>query len=271
MRSWLILVMTLCFFSLSAEDHTWDEELISAANMGSSTISQPPTSSSPASQSKSSTATKKDKPPEKPKTPKVETPQVTLVPERKVHYPGEVGLYQGTWISGDNLLNLANQISIAVQIVTPETNNPLINTKDQNKPAQSTLKPETKNLLVITEDQIKSVVEKTFREGGLLPSSGLAGGGPGLPAYQVQILLYPIGNVGFAAFIEGSLFESIKLDRFYLVPGTYMEAITWQSKKLILVSNTQALAEVTKTVTEITKSFVERVEFFQGRLREIRK
>lgn len=207
----------------------------------------------------------------------------TAVQDLPELYPGLVGLDEGEWIVGDNLLNLSNNIAISVHIVRPpleielppeekkeesilfseeEVKQQEVVKKPEKAPAPSTptpIKPVSKPVIV-TKDQIYKIVATIFRDARISPIGNT--NGPKLPSFQIQILMYPLGTAGYAVYCEGSLYESVYLDRFHPDRGTFMQAITWQSKKLFITPKNQATKAIEETIAEITKSFVDRYDYF---------
>ncbi|CUI16846.1 conserved putative secreted protein [Candidatus Protochlamydia naegleriophila] len=170
-----------------------------------------------------------------------------LVPQQASYlHPGVIVFRNNTWEGGDHLLNLTNNIGIYVTIVKPEG--------DQ---------------LDVTEDQLKKLVEEIFRSVNINPVTLAPAGQPPLPAFQIQVLAYPIDK-GYVAACEGRLFESVTLQRFILDPAMAFQAITWEKKSLQVGPTTKIAEQIQSSVAEIAQSFAERFDAYERRKREMR-
>jgi len=192
-------------------------------------------------------------PPKKETTKKPETPStipeyIPLAPRMPVSldyfHPGILVRDENKWQGGDQLLNLTSNIGVYVTLIKPEGLN-----------------------FPLTEQQVKSQVAGIFREGEISPTTLAALDQPPLPAFQIEILVYPIEK-GYVASIQGRLFESVTLDRFIFDPGMAFEAITWEKKQLIVAPKDKIVSYVTDTVDGITRSFVKRFQAFQKMKKE---
>jgi hypothetical protein len=140
-------------------------------------------------------------------------------------------------------LNLSKNIGVYVHIIKPD------NAK-----------------ISITEEQVKKAVEDIFKTVNIIPQTLAAEGEPPLPAFDIQILAYPIEK-GFTVAIDGRLFESVVLQRFHLDQGMFFEAITWEKKTLQVGPTISIDEQILKSVQEIANSFAERYKAYE----EIRK
>ncbi len=170
-----------------------------------------------------------------------------LIPQQASYlHPGVIVFRNNAWEGGDHLLNLTNNIGIYVTIVKPEG--------DQ---------------LDVTEDQLKKLVEEIFKGVNINPVTLAAAGQPPLPAFQIQVLAYPIDK-GYVAACEGRLFESVTLQRFILDPAMAFQAITWEKKSLQVGPTSKIAEQIQNSVAEIAQSFAERFDAYERRKREMR-
>jgi hypothetical protein len=174
------------------------------------------------------------KPRELPKPPPLIQAQATYL------HPGILILRNGAWEGSDHLLNLTNNIGVYVNI---------------NKPADT--------IESISNAKIKEAVEKIFRESSINPTSLVVSGQPPLPAFQIEILVYPVGK-GFVAALDGRLFESVTLPRMNtLGVDLAFQAVTWEKKSLIVGPIETINEQLLKSSAEITAAFVERFKGYQ--------
>jgi len=161
-------------------------------------------------------------------------------------HPGVIFFQNGVWEGGDHLLNLTNNIGVYVSIIKPEN--------DQ---------------LPLTEDQLRIIVEQNFRAVNINPVTLATPGEPPLPAFQIQILAYPIEK-GYVVACEGRLFESVKLSRFILDPGTAFQAVTWEKKTLQVGPTSKIAEQIQGCVGEISRIFAERYDAYERRKRDLK-
>jgi hypothetical protein len=167
------------------------------------------------------------------------TPPTPLPQQATYLRPGILIEKGGRWEGGDHLLNLPAHIGVYVTIVKPKT-----------------------EVLTLSEEQIKKEVEALFQEASIQPITLALPGKPPLPAFQVEILLYPIEK-GYTACCVGRLFESITLERFKPAPRMTFQAITWEQQALIVGPASQFDQQVIKQVKEIVHAFTERFQTYQ--------
>lgn len=182
-------------------------------------------------------ATKKEssfKPTEKPKPP-------VLVPGQAGYlHPGILIFKNGAWEGSDHLLNLTNNIGVYVVI---------------NKPEEFAE--------AISADRVRESIEKAFKDTSINPLSLVAVGQPPLPAFEIEILIYPVGK-GFVAGLDGRLFESVTIPRMNtLGVDLAFQAITWEKKSLIVGPLETLNEQIIKAATDITNSFIERFKGYK--------
>lgn len=228
--------MTLSHFLLSAVLATFTMSIYADIPPSSATKSAPLPPSlppiPPLQQKEKDKSTEEYKP-----TKPVERKQVKLSPV--YFHPGVLIFKNGTWNGGDYLFNLSNQIGVYVNIIQPE--NSEIN---------------------VDENAIRKKVENAFSQGGITPTIIVSEGEPPVPFFQMQILVYPAGNV-VAASTKGALYEAVTLKRAILEQGTSFQAITWQRESLIVSSPQDFEVNLLKNVDETVNSFVERYQFYR--------
>lgn len=158
-------------------------------------------------------------------------------------HPGIIVDRDNGWQGSDHLLNLTNNIGIYASIIKPENAN-----------------------LTVTDQQIMKVVADVFAQVNIRPQTLAAEGQPPLPAFEIQLLAYPIEK-GYAIAIDGRLFESVELNRFHLDPGMAYQAVTWEKKTLQVGPTTTIDEQILKSVQGIALEFAERYKAYE----EIRK
>lgn len=170
-------------------------------------------------------------------------PPVKLPPEVPQHadylHPGILVNLYGTWEGSDHLLNLSSNIGVYVKLIKPE-----------------------EETLDISEKDLQKEVESIFGDAGIKPLTLAAVGKPPLPAFEMEIFVYPIDK-GYAAFIDGRLFESVILERFKMDPNMAFQAITWEKQSLIVSPKEKFPEQLTKTVQEIGEAFVTRFQVYE--------
>lgn len=169
-----------------------------------------------------------------------ETP--TLAPARSTYlHPGILIFKNGAWEGSDHLLNLPTSIGVYVTVT----------------------KPNTETLDSLTDTRVGEAVEKLFKNASINPTSLVATGQPALPAFEIEVLIYPIGK-GFVAALDGRLFESVTLPRMnQLGVDLAFQAITWEKKSLIVGPIETINEQVLKAATDIAAAFIERYIGYQ--------
>jgi hypothetical protein len=167
-------------------------------------------------------------------------PLPTLQPGETVFYahPGIVINQGGHWIGTDHLLNISNHIDIVVEILKP---------KDANPP--------------ITEAEIEKLIQDAFKKHEITSNTVSEGGTNQLPFFNLLLVVYPVES-GYAALLDGRLFESIDPKRVKLDEQTQFQAITWEKKTLIVAPGTDFKTIVENTVLDIVGTFLERYDYF---------
>ena len=184
------------------------------------------------------------KQPSSPSTKKESLP-TAVTPPRQVNeeaeylHPGILVNIGGRWEGSDHLLNISTNIGVYVSIVKPE-NEELPN----------------------SDAQIKTEVENIFSLANIKPQILVTSGKPPLPAFEIEIFVYPIDR-GYVAYCSGRLFESVVLDRFKMDPNMAFQAITWEKQHLIVTPKEQLGDQITKTVQDIAKTFAERFQVYE--------
>lgn len=173
-------------------------------------------------------------------------PQAAVPQQASYLNPGILVERGGKWEGGDHLLNLSPHIGVYVTIVKAKT--------------------ETQ---IISEEKIKQEVEAIFQEASIQPITLAFPGKPPLPAFQIEILLYPFEK-GYAASCAGRLFESVTLDRFKLDPHMAFQAVTWEKQSLIVGPASLFDQQILKQVREIARNFTERFQAYE-RMRSSRR
>lgn len=154
-------------------------------------------------------------------------------------HPGLILFHKGEWLGGDHLLNLSSNIRIGVEILKPEN-----------------------FVAPVTDEMIKQAIEDQFHKVSISTSNLGASDQPPLPAFQIQLLVYPLDG-GVAVSCSGRLFESVTLQRFNLEYGTFFQAITWEKTSLIVAPAQSATQQTMKAVDELVKAFTDRYKSYQ--------
>lgn len=154
-------------------------------------------------------------------------------------HPGIIVFHDGSWQGSDHLLNLTKDIGVYVHVIKP-------NDVD----------------LGVTDAQIKKVVEDVFKTVNINPQTIVSPGQAPLPAFEIEILAYPIEK-GYAIAIDGKLFESVQLDRFQLDQNMAFQAITWEKKTLQVGPTFNISEQVLKSVQDIAAAFAERYKAYE--------
>jgi hypothetical protein len=162
----------------------------------------------------------------------------------KYLHPGILVYLNGEWQGSDHLLNLLSNIGVYVTILKPQD--------------------ETLN---ITQEQLQNEVVKIFEKANIKPLTLAAEGKPPLPAFEIEIFLYPIEK-GYAACCAGRLFESVFLDRFKMDSNMAFQAITWEKQSLIVGPKSTFAEQLTKNIQEIAAAFTERFQAYEKITRE---
>ena len=159
-------------------------------------------------------------------------------------HPGILVYIGGKWEGSDHLLNLPDHVGVYVSMLKPE-----------------------EAILNISREQLQKEVEEIFKMGNLTPLLTSAVGNPPLPAFEIEIFVYPIDK-GYAAFCDGRLFESVTLERFKMDPNMAFQAITWEKQALIVGPKTTFPDQLSKTVQGIAAAFIERFQAYEKIKRE---
>jgi hypothetical protein len=170
--------------------------------------------------------------------PPLQTP-VSVVQQAHYLHPGILVFLNGGWEGSDHLLNLTNNIGVYVTILKPES-----------------------EALEVTDLQIQKEVEAIFANANIKPQTLAPQGKPPLPAFQIEIFVYPIER-GYAASCQGRLFESVILERFKMDPNMAFQAITWEKQHLIVSPKEQFAEQLVKTVQDIVTTFIERFQAYE--------
>lgn len=164
----------------------------------------------------------------------------TLIPEQADYlHPGILVNMGGKWEGSDHLLNISSNIGVYVSIVKPEN-----------------------EVLNVSEMQVKKDIENIFTLSNIKPQILVTPGKPPLPAFEIEIFVYPIDK-GYVACCSGRLFESVILERFKMDTNMAFQAITWEKQHLIVSPKEQFASELTKTVQDIAKTFGERFQAYE--------
>lgn len=172
-----------------------------------------------------------------PKQPLITVQPLPSIPQYANYlHPGILVHLNKKWEGGDHLLNLATNIGVYIAFIKP---------KDI--------------VLDITEAELQKEVETIFNKASIKPVTLAPIDRPPLPAFQIEIFIYPIEK-GYAAFCDGRLFESVIIDRFQLDPNMAFQAITWEKQTLMVSPKGQFAQQLKSTIQEIAATFVERFQ-----------
>ncbi len=164
----------------------------------------------------------------------------TLTPQEAEYlHPGILVLLNGRWEGSDHLLNISNNIGVYISIIKPEN-----------------------EMLDISEGQIKKEVESIFTKVNIKPQILVAEDKPPLPAFEIEIFVYPIEK-GYVACCNGRLFESVTLERFKMDPNMAFQAITWEKQHLIVSPKALFVEQLNKIVQDIALSFTDRFQAYE--------
>lgn len=154
-------------------------------------------------------------------------------------HPGILVFLNGKWEGSDHLLNLPNNIGVFVTIVKPENEN-----------------------LEFSRQDLQLEVEKIFNAARIKPQTLTSFGQPPLPAFEVEIFIYPIDK-GYVACCDGRLMESVTLSRFKMDSNMAFQAITWEKQSLIVSPKDQFKEQIIMNVQQIASAFVERFQAYE--------
>ena len=85
---------------------------------------------------------------------------------------------------------------------------------------------------------------------------------PGIPFFDILVVVYPIEK-GYVALVDGArLFEAVDPLRVHLEKGTTFQAITWEKKTLVVAPEEDFEETVEKTIDDIVNTFFERFRIF---------
>ena len=167
------------------------------------------------------------------------TPPKLIAEQATYLHPGILVNLRGKWEGSDHLLNINNNIGVYISIIKPEGEN-----------------------LNVTEGDLKKEVESIFTLAGIKPQTLVAPGKPPLPAFEIQVFVYPIDK-GYVAYCSGRLFESVSVDRFKMDSNMAFQAITWEKEHLIVSPKDQFVDQLTRTIQDIGKTFGERFQVYE--------
>lgn len=153
--------------------------------------------------------------------------------------PGIVGQSGAEWIGSDHLLNLTPNIHVNVDVI---------------KPASLEID--------FTSDELRGAVLETFEKRGFDSSFAQEEPGPPLPYFNILVMVQKIAG-GYAATVQGRLFEAVTLKRVVLPDEITFQAITWEKENLLIVPKDKLKSEVLNTTDEIATIFLDRFEFFE--------
>lgn len=184
-------------------------------------------------------------PPVKQKPSSTVLPAVAKPPEEVPQHanylhPGILVNMNNRWEGSDHLLNLSNHIGVYVEII----------------------KPQNITLEHVSQDQLQKEVEAIFNQANIKPLTLAPVGKPPLPAFEIEIFVYPIER-GYVICCEGRLFESVILERFKMDSNMAFQAVTWEKQNLVVSPASQFTDQITKTVKEIADAFVERFQAYE--------
>ncbi len=169
---------------------------------------------------------------------RVSPPQLVKGEAEYLH-PGILVNIGGRWEGSDHLLNISSNIGVFVSLIKPE-----------------------EETLDVSEAQLQKEVENIFVLTNIKPETLVVQGKPPLPAFEIEIFVYPIER-GYTACCSGRLFESVTLERFKMDPNMAFQAITWEKQHLIVSPKDQFSEQLSKTVQEIAKAFSERYQVYE--------
>jgi len=167
-------------------------------------------------------------------------PPTEIVQQAAYLHPGILVNVRGRWEGSDHLLNLSNNIGVYVALIKPE-----------------------EETLSVTPSILQKEVETIFGRANIKPQTLAPAGSPPLPAFEIEIFVYPIDK-GYAAFLEGRLFESVVLDRFKMDTNMAFQAITWEKQALIVSPKDKFEEQLIKNVQEIADAFAIRFQAYEA-------
>lgn len=153
--------------------------------------------------------------------------------------PGIIGLQEGHWKGTDHLLNLTNNIHVAVDIMVGD---------DVKLP--------------FDEAAIQSQVESTLVKAGFKIDGLTRPGEPPLPYLHFLVMVQKCDQ-SVAAYIQARLFEKVKLDRVQLPVEVAFQAITWEDENLLIIEGSQLQKDLFDQLDEMAGYFVQRYNFFE--------
>ena len=183
------------------------------------------------------------------KVPAVRTPAVavpTQLPDGYLNanvgvtynHPGLIVHEGGGVVGTDHLYNLAPAFNIRAEVIA--SNEAQIN---------------------ISEGVIENLIAEEFKKEYISTQAEVVDGFA-LPEFHMLVLISKIER-GFVVFVEGRLFESVKLERVRLEAGTAFQAITWETQSLSVTPEEGAENDIRESVRAIAKLFVERYVYFE--------
>lgn len=153
--------------------------------------------------------------------------------------PGIIGIQEGTWRGTDHLLNLTNNIFVAVDIMQGD------NVK-----------------VPFDEDEVKAHVETVLMKAGVKTDALTRPGEPPIPYLHFLIMVQKCGE-DTAAFIQARLFEKVKLDRVALPGEVFFQGITWEDENLLIIESSQVHKDIFSQLDEMAGYFIQRYNFFE--------
>lgn len=163
---------------------------------------------------------------------------VSVSEEDLYTFPGIIVQRDGRWIGSDQLINVTNKIHVAIELVKPET-----------------------VMIDTSSDTIRGIVEGVLNGSNILILSDPTSQAPPLPLFQLIVMIYPLEDQ-YIVYMEGRLFESVKLERTRLDADTIFQAITWEDQNLTRIPKKDFLITLNKQINTIVGNFVKRYVFF---------
>ncbi len=164
----------------------------------------------------------------------------TLSAEPIYTLPGIVGKQGELWVGSDHLFNVAPNIGVQVEVMTPDRSD-----------------------IFVDEQQLKGLVSSLFNRYGIQPHAESRPGKPDLPLFNVFIIIQKLAD-RWVVYVSGRLFEEVELARVRLDQNITFQAITWEKEHMIIVTEKEAQREIRDTVTEIADHFGQRYAFFES-------
>ncbi len=151
-------------------------------------------------------------------------------------YPGVISAKDGSWVGGDNFVNLSKSIAVQVNFIKAEGVE-----------------------ISFAEDKFQGLISSIFEKNGLIPSSNT---NPPLPFFNLIVMIFSTES-GLAAACQGRLFEKVDVSRVALKDEVF-QAITWEQTHLTFSPSDEFEKMLTTTVENLTTTFVTRVGAHQS-------